>query len=348
MFNGFPSLPITTEPNVVIDKATMRECANWTVVPTARQVRLHYPALCHLLSLSKAPNVRFGVYGRLYGAQCNQKVDVGNVCMNPPRERAIDRESDEERRKRQEAEQEKSRTAFETYEDLMSKEMLDAYQVGVFVICSATFNPFNSFLISQLTELVTSAQPAVFILCDPFRTALLGKPYLRAFTLTEEYIAYALKKAEKQKKNTHLKIESKLLKEYGVTCSGVVREIPIELYVGAYQELGLESVDVTPTVDSFIAIHSEGVSSYVEALLSAIQENTSKLTRALDMESKMLERDHSMSSATQPLGQSVETQLLMFLLKEQTQHLEALCDSVLLNSTIIRDLEPSTSAPVQA
>lgn len=342
MYSGFPTLPVSRLPNYTLDQATTVECAEWTIVPQARHIRVRFPALCHLLHLSRTPSVRYGIFGRLYGIQVQNTVEVGNICMNLPRDRVAERETDEERRRRQEEEQERTRSAFEQYESVMSSELLDAYHVGLFVICSSTFNPFAHYLLNQMNDLLTSAQPGVLLIYDPFRTALLGKPYLKAYTLTDEYVAYALKKSEKQKKTTQLKAESKLLKEFGVTRSGVFREIPVELDVDAFQQLGLESVETTPTTDSFTAIHREAVSTYIEALLSAIQENTNRLTKSLDLESKALEKDHSMSSATQPLGQSIDTQLTMFVLKEQTQHLEALCDSILLNCTIVRDLQSAT------
>eukprot|EP00796_Vickermania_ingenoplastis_P002224 gene2224-1387_t len=334
MFNGFPSLPIAP-PAVPIDASFQETCSNWTVVPPANQVRLSYPAICHLLHLSKTPSVRYGVFGRLYGAQLHDNtIEVGNVCMNPPRERVMDRETDEERRRRQEEEHQRQMTAFSRYEELYHSELLDSYQVGIFVICSATFNPFTSFVMNQLTDLVTSSQPCVLVMYDPFRTALLGRPYLRAFTLTESYVNYITTLREKRAAK-----ENKLLKECGVTRNGVLREIPVQIDVDPYHQLGLEHVDVEPTIDSFTAIQSDAVSNYIEALLSNIQENTMKLTKQLDNEAKQLEKDHSgNNSVMQPLGQSVEVQLGLFALKEQTQHLEALCDSALVNLSILRDL----------
>lgn len=345
MYSGFPTLPVTREPPYTLDSAKIDSYAALTDLPTPHRVRLHFPALCHLLCISRRPNVRFGIYGCLYGAQVDKLVEVGNVRMNLPRDRVEEKETEEERRKRLEAELHNARVELEKYEWGMSNSLLDVSHVGIFVICSATFNPFTHYLLNQLTELLHSAQPTVLILYDPFRTALLGKPYIKAYTLTEEYIGYALKKVEKQKKNAHVKLESKLLKEFGVTRSGIFREIPMELSVDAFHQLGLESIKTTPPVNSFTAINSEAVRTYIEALLSAVQENMSKLTKALDMEAKALEKDHSMSSSTQPLGQRIDTQLLMFVLKEQTHHLEALCDSILLNSTILRDLLPSRAIP---
>lgn len=335
MYNGFPTLPLAPPPSA-IDEETHKICSNWTTVPPVRGVRLSYLALCHLLHLSKTPSVRFGVFGRLYGAQVDQTIEIGDVCMNPPRERVMERENDEERRKRLEEEQRKTMQAFQRLEDLRESELLDAYHVGYFVICSATFNPFSLYMMNQLTDLIHSSQPAVLIAYDPFRTALLGKPHIKAFALTDEYIEYATTLKEKRSVK-----ENRLLKDFGVTRSGILREVPISLDLDPYQQLGLETVDVTPTVDSFTAIHSDAVGNYVEALLSNIQENTAKLTKQLEMEAKALEKDHSGSNNhnhQQPLGQSVEVQLALFTLKEQTQHLEALCDSILLNSTGLRDL----------
>lgn len=329
MYSGFPKLPVSSAKEI-IDDDTLATCSSWTTVPPARQVRLNYPALCRLLHISKMPGVRFGVFGRLYGAQIEGVVEIGTACMNLPKERIVDRENDEDRRKRLEEERKKEDAAFVAYENMLNDEFLDAYQVGLFVICSATFNPFSPHLIWQMMDLFLSSQPAVVLVYDPFRSSLLGKPFLKAYTLTDEFIAYATKLKEKQCVK-----EIRLLKEFGVTRSGVIREIPIELNVDAFHQLGLETVDVTPIAPPFTSIHSDAVKNYVEALLSHIQENTAKLTRGLDTEGKMLDKDHASDT---PLGQSMETQLALFQLKEQTLHLEALCDSILLNSSIFREL----------
>lgn len=335
MYAGFPLLPVTVSAPP-IDEGAQQACKTCTVPPRVENVRLSYPALCHLLHLSKTPSVRFGVFGRLYGVQVAKTVEVGNICMNPPKARPTERESNEERSRRLAEEEERNANDFARLEDMMSEEFFDAYHVGNFVICSAAFNCFSPTMVKLLTDLVTSSQPGVLVTYDPFRTALLGKPYIRAFTLTDEYVSYATKLREK-----HSAKENRLLKEFGVTRSGVLREVPVELHVDAFHQLGLQVVDAEPTEEPFTAIHSDPVNNYMEALLSTIQENSAKLTKQLDTESKMAEKDHHHSGATgmlPPLGQNVETQLLLFALREQTQHLEALCDSVLLNSSILRDI----------
>lgn len=333
MYSGFPALPVATAPTTSLNDAGIEDrTTTLTVAPPVHAVRLSYPALCHLLYLSKTPSVRFGIFGRLYGLQLDNVVEVGSVCMNPPRERVVERESDEDRRKRLEEEQRKMLDAFEKFERFNHDELLDAYQVGTFAISSATFNPFSSSTVRTLTELVTSSQPAVLVTYDPFRTALLGKPHLRAFTLTDEYIQYFTVLSDRKSVN-----ESKLLRECGVTRSGVLREVPLTLDVDAFHQLGVEKVDVTPSIDCFDAINSDAVGNYIEALLSSVQDNTSKFTRQLEFETKGLERE-SNTGHTQPLGQSVEAQLALFGLKEQTQHLEALCDSILVNTSLLRDI----------
>uniref|UniRef100_A0A146KUQ9 Eukaryotic translation initiation factor 3 subunit H n=1 Tax=Lygus hesperus TaxID=30085 RepID=A0A146KUQ9_LYGHE len=215
----------------------------------------------------------------------------------------------------------------------MRNELFGTYQVGQFVIAGSTFNIFPIAVVNQLMNLCDHGQPMVFLSYDPFSTAILGKPALHAYVPTQEYLAYhnALKLRKKDVKF------SKLVKESNVTAAGVLREVPLQIDVDAYQKLGLAVVHTAPLVNSFSAIQSDAVNNFIEALVNSVRANTETLSTGLEKENKANMHDPSCHNA--PLAQRIDTLLLLQHIKIQTQMLESLCNSTLLNTALLRDIE---------
>lgn len=335
MFSGFPPVylagnaaPIDLEH----ERTSAEGCVNATALPSARSVRLSFPALCHLLSIAKAATSRRSIFGRICGLQLGSVVDITDVRENPLKDQHRDpRETPEERARRLEREKAETERAFSELNDMYTEEELDTYQVGHFVVCNSTYNPYSNTMMNQLMELYDASQPMVLLTFDPFRTSLLGRPYIRAFVPTDEYVKYhdLMKTKKKEVK------PSRMVRECNVARGGVLREVTLELDVDAYHRLGLLAIDIPRRVDNFQAIQADAMSDYVEALVNSVRANTESLTSSLDAESKANAKE---ANGNVPLAQRIDTLLALQHLREQTLHLEAICDSLLLNSSVLRDL----------
>lgn len=99
----------------------------------------------------------------------------------------------------------------------------------------------------------------------------------------------------------------------------MLREVPIQIDLDAFQQLGLMSVRVTPLQDSFVSIQSDAVGDYMEALVNSVRANTEALSTALEKESKV--NMHDVNTSTNPLAQRIDTLLLIHHVKAQTQML---------------------------
>lgn len=298
-------------------------------------VNLTYPAICALLHASRSATSSHNIFGSLIGVNVQESLVITDVLHRPPLSFDEEGEDDtyryddqEERRKR---ELQLYASDMEKYISMYNEEMLDTYVVGQFVAASARFNPYSSRTMAKLVEQRLEGLPAVLLTYDPFKTSLLGRPCIRAFTPTEAYLKY-VDLIKKEKGNPRRRSTAAAAKESGITKQGVLSEIPVSLEVDAYHTLGLAKMQLSPLMDSFHSLHSNAVSNYIETLLSSIRSNTDQLRSILDAESNMKD------NANMPLAQKADTLLLMKHLQEQTEHLDALCDSALLNSIMIRDL----------
>lgn len=334
MFAGFPDL-LLAPPAAVIERdhelLDQDGCVKKVILEPVRRVRLAYPALCHILALSTNATRRRYVFGRICGLQVGEEVEITAIQENPRRGPAPERETPEEMHDRLREQEVLNREAFKLLEDMNKKEEMDTFQAGTFVISGATYNPFSTTLLHQLMDLYARGQPAVMLHFDPFRTGLFGRPYLRAYVPTNEYLAYYSLEA----KRSRTEKPSKMVKDTKVTSHGVLREVPIFLDVDPYQTLGLATVEVQPLQTTFDAVQSDAVSDYVGALVHSVTTNTDSLIGSLGQEARNNTRENN---ANAPLAQRIDTLLALQHLCDQTAHLEAVCDSVLLNSSLLRDL----------
>lgn len=328
MYAGFPELPLAPRVAEIEDPYS---CVKVVPPPEVHRVRLTYAALTHLLALSRQASKHRAVFGRLCGLQLQSEITVSEVDGNPRVEQVSERETIAQQQARRERERNLRRDAYAALDIVRHREMLDTLQVGVLVIGSVTFNPFSRTVLSQLVELRSEGKSAVMMYYDPFRTGVLGRPYLRAYVPTEECLLYH----ELEKKSKKAGKDHNMLKESGVAVRGILREVPVAIEVDPVQLLGLAAVEIPPTQSTFSAIMSDAANDYITALVHSVAMNTDNIIKALRTEEYTNGREGRQNAA---LAQRIDTLLALYHLREQTTHLEAVCDSMLLNSSVLRDL----------
>lgn len=336
MYAGFPSLTVGTysEDATPIDLKETEQKLDAPVQPAVDRVILSYAALCHLVEVYRGAGPRRTVSGRLCGLQLDGHVEVTEVRPAIPVDRRRDyRETDEEWRKRTNMAMCEMRRIVEEEDRMFNSEEFDIYPVGIFVVCSMIHNPFNEYALKELMELYDNSQSNVMLVYDHDVTGVLGKPYLRAYVPTAEYIKYhtMTKNQMKGAKNFN---ERALVRSSNVTHAGVLREVPIEIDVDAYQKLGLQAVVLDRPVDTFSIAHSDSVSAYMKALVDSVRKTTETVKDSLQQESKISDKDGHGTV----LAQRIKTLLDLQHMREQVQRLEALSNSVLINTALIRDL----------
>ncbi|KAL7702807.1 hypothetical protein NQL31_004046 [Lotmaria passim] len=335
MYAGFPKLHVT-EVQTPIDEEKEREdeagCVRCTEFPLPKTISLSFPAVCAMLYNARGSTVVQPVFGDVIGLQIGDTVSVTDFRFQPRIDVEEDaRASAEELQELERKERELLRRDMGVYEAAYTDENLDTNAVGQFVVCCARFNPYSTRTMAKLRNLHDQGLPAILLTYDPFRTSLLGRPYIRAFTPTEAYYKYdAL--VSKERGYQRRRGMAGYAKETGITKHGCLHEIPVTLDVDAFHKLNLLHMQMNPVADSFKAIESPAVGNYVEALLSYVRNNTEQLKSKLDYEGNAKDNNNV------PVGQDAETMLLMKHLREQTDHLDALCDSALLYSSLLRDL----------
>ncbi|KPA74311.1 hypothetical protein ABB37_09302 [Leptomonas pyrrhocoris] len=335
MYAGFPKLPVTeAQPAVDEEKEKFDEsgCVMCTEFPLPKTVQLSFPAVCALLYNARSATSSQNIFGDVIGLQIGDAVSITDVRFQPRIDvEEEDRMSQEEFTERLRKERELLRNDMNIHEAAYSDEFLDTNAIGQFVVCSARFNPYSKRTMDKLRDLHDQSQPAILLIYDPFRTSLLGRPYIRAFTPTEAYYKYDVL-VSKERSYQRRRGLAGYAKESGITKHGALHEIPVKLDVDAFHKLNLLHIHTNPVTDTFKAIESLAVGNYIEALLSSIRSNTEQLKSNLDKEG------NAKDNGNVPVGQDAETMLLMKHLREQTDHLDALCDSELLYSSLLRDL----------
>lgn len=334
MYAGFPKLPVT-EAQPVIDVEKEKEDENGCVMRTEfsvpKSVALTFPAVCALLYCARGATSNKNIFGEIIGLQIGDHVTITDLRPKP----FLDDDDAADARNPLTAEEKEERVRHrddvKAFEEIYKEENLDRNVIGPLIVCSARFNPYSKHTMRTLREKHNESLPAVLLTYDPFRTSLLGRPCIRAFTPTEAYYKYADLEAKDRGLQRRRGVAG-YAKESGITKLGALHEIPVQLEVDAFHKLNLQHVECPPVADSFQAIEGKAVGNYIEALLSSIRKNAEMLRTNLDKEGKMKDNNNA------PVGQSVETILLMKHLREQTDHLDALCDSALLYSSLLRDM----------
>ncbi|EPY39899.1 hypothetical protein AGDE_03077 [Angomonas deanei] len=298
----------------------MEDCQS-TVLADVEQVVLHFPALTSLLQYAEGVNRR-NTFGRIFGVQRKGTVEVTEVMANPIKDRnGHDEETDPEKERKHLLE------CFKEMGDLYKAEGLEYFQVGIFAIANAVSRNsfYNRASLAQLVELGMNLQPDVMLTYDPVRTVLLGKPYIRAFVLTDAYKKYQTELKRVSKNNVEKPHE--ILKKHDVSRHGVFREVPVTILVDAFHALNLQNFPTHQLPTNLATVERPAVRQYMENVLNSLHRPLSEL-----------KDDVVKDGRTSDHNTKVKILLSLQQIREQAVHLEALCDSVLLNYSIMRDL----------
>ncbi|ORC86571.1 uncharacterized protein TM35_000271610 [Trypanosoma theileri] len=334
MFHGYPDVQLAPRDCVVNERFHMEDpegCVKALELPPVQNVRISLSALTFLGSLAQNVTCHYAVFGSLCGVQLNDRIEITNVLPAAPTTRPAEDEAPEQREKRLLAQQQEEKRMYEKLGKMLHKEELDSYQVGQFTVCSACTNaPYSVRTAQQLAQLALDGHPSVLLVYDPFRTSLMGKLYLRAFVPTPEYLDFYNKISNKR----NVLRENRLIRDCHVGKNGVLREVKVEVDVDEYQLLCLDGINVSPLPSTCTLLQSETMSDYIAALLESVRHNTDELSRVLSTENYFSQKEENYG----PLAQRIDTLLKLMQLREQTQHLESLCDGILLNASLLRDL----------
>ncbi|ESL06348.1 hypothetical protein TRSC58_05980 [Trypanosoma rangeli SC58] len=334
MFHGFPDVKIAPRDTTLSEQFSQldkEDCVEALLRPLVQKVHISFAALTYLGSLAQNATSHYALFGRVCGVQVNEAIEITNVLPPVITSRPPEDETPEQREERLREQQREERKMYERMGKMLLKEELDSYQVGYFAVCSACTNaPYSVRTAQQLAQLAVDGHPSVLIVYDPFRTSLMGKLYLRAFVPTREYVEFYTK--INNKRNTLR--ENRLMRDCHVGKSGVLREVRVEVDVDEYHLLCLDGFNITPLPSTCTTLHSQTMAEYTAALIESVRHNTDELSRVLHSESYFSQKEESYG----PLAQRIDTLLKLMQLREQTQHLESICDGVLLNTTLLRDL----------
>ncbi|KAG8339965.1 hypothetical protein TRVL_09207 [Trypanosoma vivax] len=332
MYNGYPQLRVSC-CNTPIDVEGNRESVKRGVAvlkpQTVSKVRISFAALTALDNLARGVTCYHTLFADVCGLQLEGVIEVTNVI--PPMSNLHDVDDKQAKQDRRTVHQEVNEAEmYKKLQDMLRDEMLDSFKIGCLVISSAYRSaPYSLTVAYQLAQLAIQGHPSVLLVYDPFRTSLMGKTFLRAFVPTAEYIDLYTK--SKRRKSAQ---ESELMRTCGVNKAGVLREVPVEVDVDDYQLLSLRNTNILPVPNTCSILFSDKMTQYISGLLQSIQKSEEKLKNLQISESKSSKRDENYV----PIAQSVEYMLRLMHLREQAQHLEALCDGILLNSSLLRDL----------
>jgi hypothetical protein len=319
MFKGFPHYESPSVPKPI--DHTQEKGSEASAIAS---VRLEMTVLLRLVKHSRFANHMVPKFGRVVGVQVGSKIEVTNAIPNHPlpqrdrnrgesEEDALEREKEELMREQE-------------LERMFDDEKFDTYVVGHYVIANLCSNAwFGQKTIENLFALVQERHPAVLIVYDPCRTEL-GKLHVRCFTLTDQYIAFS-----RAKKIADDFDESKMIAAHGVAASGVLRELPVELVASGLHKLLLPEIRTKPLPDSSTTAASTKTTEYLEALLGAVNANVSMLE-------KIQGSRRGESSASMIVAPKIDTLLLIEQIKEQTRHIEGICDAILLTNRVSREI----------
>lgn len=331
MFHGFPQVQVVSDDAPTGESIFAKDSDSHVELPPAKKVRISFPALTHLGSFSQDATCHSAVGGRLCGVQQGDTILITSVLPS------LGASGDAEDERDDTTESKQQQKMYEKVKEMLRKECLDSYSVGYFIVSSACVNdPYSVVTADRLANLAIDGHPSVLLVYDPFRTGLMGKLYLRAFVPTDAFLDFSRKnkKTKKTDKKSGMQEEARLLRACSVPKQGVLREVKVEVEVDAYQLFCLNGIDIAPLPSNSTVHHSDSMADYKVALLESVQRNLSDLEGKLSRETSRNQRDEN----NVPPARGVDTMLALVQLREQAQHLEALCDGTLLISSLLRDL----------
>lgn len=147
-------------------------------------------SLSAMLKIGKdaTENTRVDGTGHLCGMQRDNVVHITNTFRLHKREYTVNYDDDETREKKKDANLTKEQQEEDAKKSVRG-ECMDTFVVGQYSISSLGKHWFASN-ITKMLQLVTSGAPGVLLNFDRTRT-LMGKPYVRAYVLSDAFVAHA-------------------------------------------------------------------------------------------------------------------------------------------------------------
>jgi hypothetical protein len=205
---------------------------------------------------------------------------------------------------------------------------LDSFAVGRYT-CSAHSMHLSSRNLTHLENLVRNGEPSVIVAYDPLRSAM-GKLYLKAFVLSDEYLAIVREdmtlanhpdSEAMEERRRPKKIEG-----------GLVKEIPVEIYASSLQQQLLGSLAEKPrnVQNSVIAHHDLG--RYTERALATANDVLEKLRSDVTFRQVRHRGDEGVAALRS------DTHMLAQQLKDQALHINAIAAGSVLNLDFARKI----------
>ena len=288
-------------------------------------------SLAALLKMGKhaTENPRSDGTGHVTGVQRGGTVHITNTFRLKRRENArIPNEDDESIEKKKQENQELEQQENDAKRALRG-EYVDTFVVGNYVLSSLGKHWFGGNIMKMM-ELTVHSAPGVLINFDRTRT-LAGRPYVRAYVLTDEFILHAEKfmkpkpkgfkpTAEEQEEERLSLVAGKIFD----SDEGIMREIPITIKTSIPQQMLLRDITPTPVIPS---TSSAALTNQTEATFSSLISNLNYVLGKIDEEP---------SSNKSVSDGKMQKFFALQQAKEQAEHLESVCDSILMNIAVVR------------
>lgn len=286
-------------------------------------------------------------FGDVFGVQLGSTIEITNAAPKiTPHIPKVSREEYAKVAKDAEAQVERSSKVFKS---LLSQNFLDANRVGFYTI-SDSFRLFQERNVQALEALVDANSPAVMLCYDKTRTKR-GRLHLRAFVLTSAYITFhrqRINESSKQFNEVQLRRKMRLC---GVYEQGILREVPVKIRCSVEQQMLMADSIPTPELPR-MSDDLESRIQYNAALMQSYSRGVHNLNRSLEkhareVNGKLRSRDYQRESGNTVVVDieekdvnNVDTNALLALvsLTEQAEHIQAVCDSVLMNLAVAKKL----------
>lgn len=349
MFRGYPAIKVAgpaEDIDVQFQSTDAAGCVLARNVPEIDAVEIDLQVALriakHAAEMQKTVD-----FGDVCGVQLGSTLEITNAVPKIiPHIPKVSR--DEYAKVAKEAETQIER-AHKAYNQLMSANYMDTNTVGFYTISDA-FRLFQEKNIHALEAHVDANSPAVMLCYDKTRTNR-GRLHLRAFVLTAAYITFhrqRVNEANKAFSDVHLRRKMRVC---GVYDQGILREIPVTIRCSIEQQLLMADFIPTPELPRMADVVDAHV-RYNTGLVQAYSRGVHNLNRSLEkhareVNGKLRTRDSQRDSGNTVVTDieekdinnvDINSLLSLASLTEQAEHIQAVCDSVLMNLAVAKKL----------
>eukprot|EP00744_Colponema_vietnamica_P005142 GILI01007562.1.p1 GENE.GILI01007562.1~~GILI01007562.1.p1 ORF type:complete len:350 (-),score=98.03 GILI01007562.1:115-1164(-) len=349
MFRGYPAIKVAGPAEDIDVKFQETDASGCVLARNMNEIASVEVDLQVALRIAKhAGEMQKTVdFGDVFGVQLGSTIEISQALPRlTPNVRRVS--ADEHAKAIKEAEAIVER-ASRTYKSIMSNNFLDANRVGFYTI-SDPFRLYQEKNIKSLEALVDANSPAVMLVHDKSRTKR-GRLHLRAFVLTNAYITFHRQRHNEASKQINEVQLRRKMRVCGVYEQGVLREVPVSIRCSLEQQLLLADSVATPELPR-MADNIDQRIQYGTALLQNYSRGIHNFNKSLNSHTygvnrKLRERDYQRDSGNTVVmdieekdvnNVDINTLLGLASLTEQAEHIQAVCDSVLMNLAVAKKL----------